>query len=768
MRNRPRRRAAPAWLRLAAVGVMLLGAGCAQQRIRDGAETAMRAGQYEEALSGVETGLKQYPDSALLRAGLLEMRIDAVTRLASEAAAARAQGRSDQAEQTLRRALILQPGNARIEAMLSELATERRQRAALADAETLVAQRKPEAALRLVHEALKSNPRQADLLALARRLEIEQRQAQVRSAQLGLAEARPISLDFRDANLRTVLDVVSRNSGINFIFDKDIRPDTRVTVYLRSAKVEDAIDLITSTYQLAKKVIDSRTLLIYPNTAEKQREHQEQVVKVFYLGSGEAKGAAAFLRSMLKIREPYVDERTNMLAVRDSQENVQLAERLIALYDTSEPEVLLEVEVIEVRTSRLTELGVKLPDTFSLTVLPPAAEDGLTLANIRGLTRDRIGFSIGGATVNLKRETGDFNTLANPRIRVRNKEKAKILVGDKVPVVSVTTGQAGFVSDSVSYLDVGLKLDVEPTVSIDDEVAIRIALEVSSLGSAIKTSSGTLAYQIGTRNASTLLRLRDGETQLLAGLISTEDRSDASRVPGVGDLPMLGRLFSNTRDDTLRTELVLSITPRILRNIRRPDAAESELWVGTEAFPRLRPVGGVRTVDAAAGSSLRVPAAAVQAAPTSTVPTSAATTASPTKSGLALQWTGPEKVKAGESFVLALTLNTDQPLRGAPLQVGFDKDRFELLGVEEGAFFRRDGATTGFTKSVDATTGRITVGVLRNTSTGVSGQSDLISIRLKPLTPGAADVAVFELSPIGVEGPVPRPTVLPTMRVQVQ
>ena len=144
----------------------------------------------------------------------------------------------------------------------------------------------------------------------------------------------------------------------------------------------------------------------------------------------------------------------------------------------------------------------------------------------------------------------------------------------------------------------------------DDEVAIRVALEVSSVAREVRTASGSLAYQIGTRNASTMLRLRDGETQLLAGLISHEDRSSASRLPGLGDLPIAGRLFSAQRDDNSRTELVLAITPRILRNVRQPDASEAELWVGTEANTRLRPPGGRPITVEAEGQAAARPARA--------------------------------------------------------------------------------------------------------------------------------------------------------------
>lgn len=595
----PSRRRPALWLCAAVLAIT----GCAEQRIRDDALAQLRAGNYDQAVRGLEAGVAQYPDSATLRAGLLEARNETANRLINEVSNLRAQGRLDEAEAAVRRALTTHQSNARLEALIVSIDTERRQRAALLEAEDLVKQRKLNAAAKVIAEALKADPRQANLLALQRRIELEQRQTQVKTMQLGLAETRPISLDFRDANLRTVLDVVSRNSGLNFILDKDIRPDTRVTVFLRSAKVEDAIDLIASTYQLSKKVIDRHTLLIYPNTPDKQREHQDQVVKVFYLANGDAKGAAAFLKSMLKIREPYVDERSSMLALRDSQDSIQLAERLIAVFDTSDPEVMLEVEVIEINSSRLTELGIKFPESFSLTPLPPATETALTLANVRPITRDRIGLSIDGVTVNLNRSTGDFNTIASPRIRVKSKEKARILVGDKVPLITATSsGISGFVSDSINYIDVGMKLEVEPIVYVDDDVAIKVGLEVSSLGTVVKTASGTLAYQIGTRNATTLLRLRDGETQLLAGLISKQDRNDASKLPGLGDLPVAGRLFSSQRDDSQRTELVLSITPHIVRNVRRLEANETEFWIGTEAMPRLRPVGGT-TVSADAPAS---------------------------------------------------------------------------------------------------------------------------------------------------------------------
>jgi general secretion pathway protein D len=238
----------------------------------------------------------------------------------------------------------------------------------------------------------------------------------------------------------------------------------------------------------------------------------------------------------------------------------------------------------------------------------------------------------------------------------------------------------------VSYLDVGLKLDVEPTVYPDNEVGIRIALEVSSIAREVQTSSGTLAYQIGTRNASTVLRLRDGETQLLAGLISREDRTSASRIPGLGDLPVMGRLFSSQSDDAQRTELVLAITPRIIRNVRPLDASESEIWVGTEAQPRLRPYAGrVVSSDPAAAAPDR-PGLVGGAAQPPTAPAGVEAARPPVIAAptVTTRLRGPQQVNVGDTFVVAVEVEAPVPLRGGPLQVAYSKDRLSLLDMQEG------------------------------------------------------------------------------------
>ena len=721
-------------------------AGCGAQAIRKEAQAEMRDGRYEAAIQRLEEGLDRHPESPLLRSGLLQGRAEAVARWVAESGRLRTAGRLEEAEALIRRAAGIDPQNERLQVLLEELAGERRVVTLLEAAEKLLADDRREAALQVVDQALKEAPRHWAATLLRRRIDAELRMA-AGAGRGQLASTRPITVDFRAAPLGSVLEAITRGSGINFVLDREVKQDGRVTAFLRSASVADAIDLIGGAHQLARRVIDAHTVLLYPNTPEKHREHQEQIVRVFHLANADAKGTAQLLRTMLRLKDPFVDERGNMVAIRESPDVVAMAERLVALHDAGDAEVMLDVEILEVKTNRLTELGITLPNGLTLTPLGPGVRPGtstgsggLTLRNLRDINSDRIGVSLGSILLSLRREVGDFNILANPRIRAKNREKARVVIGDRFPVVTSTASATGFVSESISYLDVGLKLEVEPIVSLDDDVTIKLALEVSAIAGSLRTAGGSIAYQVGTRNATTTLRLRDGETQVLAGLISNDDRTTANRIPGLGDLPIAGRLFSNQTDEFQRTELMLAITPRVLRSAFRPDPTQAEMWIGTENLPRLRTPaapGMLRTAapDAPPGGKAGAPPPAAASAP------------SPR-----LAWRGPSELPAGEPVTVPLHLLTNAPLRGAVVELGFDPSQVEVLEVTEGAFFRRDGGVTNFTLNVDPTGGRISAGVLRSDASGADGEAPVVQLRLRMKAAGASEIAVLGLRPVAADG----------------
>jgi general secretion pathway protein D len=477
-----------------------------------------------------------------------------------------------------------------------------RARALLAQAEAADAQHPRVTALRrLVAEAMAERPAAPPPRPAA--------------AEPGSAAARAatVTLDFRDAPLKSVFDSLARTQGLHFVFDRDVRGEQRMTLALRDAPAAEALRVLLATQSLAAKPLNERTWFVYPDNPAKQREHRELLVRGFYLANADARQAQALLRSLARTRELHVDERLNLVVVRDSAEGIALAEQLIAAIDLPEPEVVLEVEVLEIASSRLVELGLQWPEQIGWGL--PGVGDALPPATVApGRWREFSSAIANPALLATLRETlSRSDTLANPRLRARNREKARVLVGEKLPVFT-TTATAGVGSSStVSYLDVGLKLEVEPQVLLDGEVAMKVALEVSTLIGRVSGPQGAIGYQVGTREASTTLRLRDGETQILAGLIRDEDTRGSVGLPGLAGLPVLGRLFGLHNDNRRKTEIVLLITPRIVRAIQPPAAALQARAAGSEAAPGARawqlPAGAQMTLamsgrpGAAAGGS---------------------------------------------------------------------------------------------------------------------------------------------------------------------
>lgn len=413
----------------------------------------------------------------------------------------------------------------------------------------------------------------------------------VQEDALGAAFRKPTSLEFREAPLRQIFDVLSRSSGLNFIFDKELnKPDLKASITLRDGTVETALNLLLTANQLDMQVSNANTVLIYPATAAKLKDYQELSVRMFPMVYADAKFVAAAIKTLFKGREPVVDDKLNLLVVRDTPAAIRVMEKLVRLYDVPESEVMLELEILEVSRSKLLQLGVGWPEGLTLTPLAGEGATSLTLRGLRNLNADTTGAQLGSMTLNLNQQDDNVNVLANPRIRVINKEKAKVMIGDRVPVVTVTTSPTGGFAENVTYVDVGLKLDVEPVIYRGSDISIKVSMEVSTISGSQTTKLGTVAYSFGTRNAMTTLRLKDGETQVLAGLINDEDRDSARKIPGAGELPVLGKLFGASRDQSKKTEIILSITPRLVRHSMLRESLELEFPSGPES--RLKQAGG--------------------------------------------------------------------------------------------------------------------------------------------------------------------------------
>lgn len=672
-------RALPAVLLAAFLGA------CAHPQ-KEGLEL-IEAGNVEEGLAKLEQAARENPDRREYRQAFHRQRDVAVQRLLGLAETARAQGHWDAAEGAHQRILKILPGNPRALAGIEAMRTERSHRAQLAEAGELLNKNERAAAEAKVRGVLAQNGNNREAQLLLRRIEERSLRAAAAGPQLAPALKQPISLELRETTLRNVFEAIAKGSGLNFIFDKDVRPDLRTTVFVKNSSIEDILRFVLVTNQLERKVLSANTLLIYPNTPAKQRDYQELVTRTFYLANSEAKATASMIRSLVKTKDMHIDEKLNLVMIRDTPEAVRMAERLVANQDLAEPEVMLEVEVMEVGANVLHDIGIRYPGSVSFSLVGSGGTAGsFTLREWQNRSSDIVRISVSDPFLafNFRNQLDRQNLLANPRIRVKNKDKAKVHIGDKVPVITTTTTSTGFAAESVTYLDVGLKLEVEPTIFLEDEVGIKVGLEVSNISREIRSLSGTLTYQVGTRNAATTLRLKDGETQILAGLISDEDRKTANQVPGLGDLPVLGRLFGSHLDSRNKTEIVLLITPRVIRNLARPE-------LRFEAFP--------------SGTESAVGAAPLVFQEVAFTPSSSSSSSAKIPTRIALQ--APSNIPAGQEFTLSVSLETAQALRSGLLDFAFDPSRLKFVRADPGALVAAADKDASFRTNAPENMGRL-------------------------------------------------------------
>jgi general secretion pathway protein D len=377
------------------------------------------------------------------------------------------------------------------------------------------------------------------------------------------------SLVFRNASVRDIFTAIGHFAAVNVVFDPQFR-DTTLTVDLRNSTLEDALQAVSSSTRNFYKITAPQTITIVPDTPAKRREYEEEIIRTFYLSNADVKETLDVLRLVVDNRRLSLVAGINAIAIKDTPEKVAAAAKVISAIDKARAEVVIDVELLEVDRTKLREFGLQIasPGSPGISGSADVNREGLTLQDLRTLTAADV-FLAGVPALYYRLLKSDTYTriLASPQLRTSEGIAAQARFGERVPVPSVTFAPiaAGGVNQqpitSFVYENIGVNIDITPRLHHNDDVSLNLKLEVSNV-------SGTGFQNLptfGNRSISTTIRLKDGETNLLAGLIRDDERTVLDGIPGLSDLPIIGRLFANNHKETKETDIVLMITPRIVR-----------------------------------------------------------------------------------------------------------------------------------------------------------------------------------------------------------
>lgn len=572
---------------LAALLALAMAAGCTPRPVRV-ADQFAREGNWDGAVLVYQEALSKRPDDQKLKAKLDHAKLEAAKRQHERGSVLLAQRAIPQAIDALKQAVAFDPNTETYRTALAQ-ALE------LKDAEDryqsglqLLRTEKYQDAIGEFERVLEIDPAHAG--AKQGISDATDRQKLLSATdELTLTSDQPITLRFQNARLKEVFDLLSKTAGVNFLFDRDIR-DEPVTIFVKNTSFRDALNLVLTTNNLFMKRVAADTVLILPKTKQKIDQYQDLMIRTFYLSSAKAKDVVNLLRTMLDTRRMFVNEDLNTIVMRDTPEKIRLAEKIIEANDRQVAEVMFEVEVIEVTKGDFFKYGWNLRPGSGLSTagLSVSKNPNVNLGNFSDLTGADLILALPSVEVSLIKTNSNAKTLANPKIRVVDNKTAKVNIGDKIPIrlsttttATATTVVAGnqTTTTSTEFKDVGIKLEIKPNVRLNNDVTMDLKLDVTSLGDFDERVG---QFRFGTRTTDTTINVRDGETVVIGGLIRDDDRVSLNKLPWLGDLPLLGKLFSTTETDKRKTDVLLTITPRVIRGLSAPETAVQSFWSGTE------------------------------------------------------------------------------------------------------------------------------------------------------------------------------------------
>jgi general secretion pathway protein D len=600
----------------------------------------------------------------------------------------------------------------------------------------------------------------------------------------------PISMRFEDASLQKIFESLGRIAGVNVLFDEGFR-DKKASVNLTGVTFQEALERLTFVNRLFYKVLDQNTIIVVPESRQKRVAYDELLLRTFYVQNAEINDTVNLVKTLAKVTTVAGNPSLGAITVLGTVDQVAMAERIIDANDKARGEVVVEVQILEVNRNNLKRWGIDLSNyTAGLTLSPTGASGEVSggLLNIRAPflsslnQADWIVSIPASIFARFLQNESTVRILAAPRLRAAEGKKAELKIGTEVPIpqTSFTVGLTGggtqggyFPATSFTYKNVGVNLALTPRVAASGDVTLELAAEFSLLGDDRNVGSESNPILVPTffsRNVTGVLRLRDGETGLIGGLLQGRDATSFAGAIGMNSIPIIGKLFGNRTKSVDESEVLISITPRV---VRAPKVTEEDLApvrVGTQEVPRVEgarpplfgeepppatpatpspPVPGATTPGPPGAPS---PGAAPEVPPGTAEPTPPAP--APDARPVSVLFSPPEvALRVGQPGGLAIVLVGARDLVSVELTLVWDPGLAEVTDVAAGSLLTLDGSPVQAERSIDQP-GRARVRFAR--SSGASGSGAVVAVTMKGVRAGSGTVAIESIA-LGRAGASERP-----------
>lgn len=560
---------------------------------------------------------------------------------------------------------------------------------------------------------------------------------------------KPYTLKFVRSDLIQIFKALQKSSGVNFIFDEAFK-SKRIALNLEDVNFMDALEKIMVQTKLFYKVLDPNTILIVPDTPTKRKQYEELVMKTLFLSNGDPENIQKIVRSLTGMKIIAVDKDLNTITFKGAPAEVKLAEKIVRIHDKPKGELFIDIEIIEVNRTRVQEYGIELSQYNVTQTYSPETGTESTTSTIRTHMlpyTDASDYLLTLPSINYKllKTDRDSRIKARPQLRVVDRQKVEVRLGDKVPIPTTSfvpyniQGPAQQPITSYQMQDIGINIEVTPQIHHDGLVTLEMKFELTFI-----TNPGTerLPPTIGNRAVTTIIKLRDNETSILAGLLRDTERRSMRGLPFISRLPVLKEIFSGNKNEVEQTDIILTLTPRI---IRFPEIGEEDLdllWVGTQARPGLKPPPSHLKLeeeiesDKSTGMKKKEPKKVEK---TKAQEKKMEPQKEEKPINLSIRVAEENKnIKKNIETDISLVVKGKSDIRTVTLEIDFNPTMIQVLDIKKGPLVnqKESGVKSHLLKNIDNKKGKIKVNLSVEQPLKITKEGELAVIRLKPLGTG--------------------------------